>query len=194
MKFEKIGSLIGLAALTLTLANCGRVTSNGANTEATAQETAVKWHEALVKNTSEVRGVSAAKAPQLSQAEIEERVLHVVNYLEKAQAARTAVTTQQSWMGRYGGQNKYQAGTVSATGGYYQVRTRYNPNVISDGGTATGSGLVSYNGPSGAGAAGVHVGILGVCAGAAAGSKASLTGNGCGGCVTWTGQAYGGCF
>ena len=195
MKLEWLGRVVVVTTAIVTLTNCGKVTNNQDDAYEQAQKTAEQWYSAFEKNAVDARGAVAQQPKQLSVEEIQDRVLHVINYLENAQAqsVKSAVTNSQAWTGRYGGQNTYKSGTTS-NGGYFQVKSRYNPNIQSQGGTATGGGIMTYNGPNGAGAAGIHVGIAGVCGGAAVGSKASMTGTGCGGCVSWGGQAYGGCF
>jgi hypothetical protein len=182
------------------LSGCGRVYSNDSDeayfktSEAQeAQANAKKWYDALEANTSNVRAAVNQSIPQLSKEELEARALYLLSTINVSQQ-RSVRTYQNQWYGYYGGTNTYTQGYVPATGGYYNVRTRYNPNIRSQGGTATGGGVVTYNSPSGAGAAGLHVGIAGVCAGAAGGSKVSGAYGGCGGCITWSGDAVSGCF
>jgi len=198
---------IAMALVTLVLANCGRIRDldsdeafyddeNNVAAANQAQANAALWYSALEKNvaTTSSRSAMSSAVPVLDQREKENIVNFILSSIEvPPNASRAAVLGSESWYGRYGGQNTYQYGTTY-NGGQYTVRTRYNPNIQSQAGTATGGGVVTYNGAKGAGAAGLHVGILGVCAGASAISKSSGSYGGCGGCVTWGGTVYSGCY
>src|SRR5688572_1263893 len=135
------------------LSGCGRVYTNDSDEAyfktseaAEAQANAKKWYDALEQNVPDARGVVSQSIPQVSKQELEARALYLLSTINVPQQ-RSVRTSYQQWYGAYGGANTYRTGYVPATGGYYNVRTRYNPNVVSGGGTATGGGVVKYNGP-----------------------------------------------
>lgn len=196
-----ISQWIMVVTTIVSLTNCGRATQNEEDDVLLkdpnhqqyvnqAQTNAQIWYAAFEKNVPSSRQAVNSQIPQISQAEMADRINYILSLIQnpsQASSSRGIRYGGNSWYGPYGGYGSYSYGQTY-TGANYTVGGYSNPYW----GTAGGGFKFSnpYNGNYGA--AGVHIGIAGVCAGA--GGKVYSYAGACGGCIAWSGQAYGGCI